>query len=340
MAWIESHQVLGGHPKTRKLARLLGVEVPTALGHLHLMWYWVFDYAKDGDLSQIEDEDIADGALWTGDPQKFMRAMIDSKWIDELEGGRVVHDWNSHGGRLIQKMAKEADRKKQKRDEQAAERKGRPPDAQSMSAGRPADIQGTSVGHATGVRRESTDSPKDVRCNITQQNITEENRTKTGVVNHAPPAPPLPTLDPNLPNPFKIYQEAGFPSNLLNTEMLDDLITEFGQVWVCEAIKAASLHGKRNLAYVTGILDRYRSSGVDEPWKESRPRPKPQHKSGKPRLQVVEEGAADPPMSVEEYAETLALAYKLDHGRAPSAAEMDSIREQAERTLLEAREAP
>src|SRR5687767_5633894 len=52
MAWIESHQEIARHPKTRKLARLLGGSVPTAIGHLHLLWWWAVDYAEDGWLGK------------------------------------------------------------------------------------------------------------------------------------------------------------------------------------------------------------------------------------------------------------------------------------------------
>lgn len=50
MAWIESHQEIWRHPKTKKLARLLGVSVPTAVGHLHGIWYWALDFAQDADF--------------------------------------------------------------------------------------------------------------------------------------------------------------------------------------------------------------------------------------------------------------------------------------------------
>jgi len=39
VAWIESHQTLGQHPKTRKLARLLNISAPTAVGHLQFLWW-------------------------------------------------------------------------------------------------------------------------------------------------------------------------------------------------------------------------------------------------------------------------------------------------------------
>ena len=36
MAWIEAHQELRNHPKTKKAARLLGISRPQMIGHLFL----------------------------------------------------------------------------------------------------------------------------------------------------------------------------------------------------------------------------------------------------------------------------------------------------------------
>jgi hypothetical protein len=54
MLYTPSHAELAQHPKTRKLARLLGVSIPTALGHLHLLWHFALKYAQDGDLTRFE----------------------------------------------------------------------------------------------------------------------------------------------------------------------------------------------------------------------------------------------------------------------------------------------
>jgi hypothetical protein len=48
--WIQSHQDVREHPKTRKLAARLRVNVPEAVGLLHLLWWWALSYASDGDL--------------------------------------------------------------------------------------------------------------------------------------------------------------------------------------------------------------------------------------------------------------------------------------------------
>ena len=83
MAWIESHQELGRHPKTRRLMRQLGVSLPTAIGHLHCLWWWALDFAQEGEITKYDAEAIADAALWDGEPQMFLDA---EKEIARLEG--------------------------------------------------------------------------------------------------------------------------------------------------------------------------------------------------------------------------------------------------------------
>jgi hypothetical protein len=55
MAWIKSEQALASHPKVHLLAKDLGISVPQAVGHLHLLWWWALDYADDGDLTRYRD---------------------------------------------------------------------------------------------------------------------------------------------------------------------------------------------------------------------------------------------------------------------------------------------
>jgi hypothetical protein len=93
MAWVESHQELGRHPKTRKLARSLGISVPCAVGHLHFMWWWAMDFAQDGDLSRYDVEEIAEGGMWEGDASAFVAALVSAGFV-EREGERQwLHDW-------------------------------------------------------------------------------------------------------------------------------------------------------------------------------------------------------------------------------------------------------
>jgi len=112
MAWIESHQALRLHPKTRKLARRVG-GTATAVGHLHCLWWWALDYAPDGDLSRFSDEEIADGAEWAGDPTEFVTALRDSGFVDVAT--QSLHDWSDYGGKVIYKRVADAARKRKKK---------------------------------------------------------------------------------------------------------------------------------------------------------------------------------------------------------------------------------
>ena len=118
MAWIESHQALKDHPKTRKLARHLGITVPAAIGHLHCLWWWALEYAQDGDLSAHDAEDIADAGMWEGDSAIFMDGLAKAGFIDAADNAqsRTIHDWMEYAGRLVTARRRKADAMRQKRD--------------------------------------------------------------------------------------------------------------------------------------------------------------------------------------------------------------------------------
>lgn len=112
MAWIESHQELARHPKTKRLARAAGISIPAAIGHLHLLWWWALDYAQDGDLDGYSAEDIADAAEWSGgDANHFVNALESAGFLDHEEGWRI-HDWHDYAGRLLEQREAKAKYKK------------------------------------------------------------------------------------------------------------------------------------------------------------------------------------------------------------------------------------
>lgn len=109
MAWIESHDDLATHPKTRRAARALGISIPTMVGHLHLLWHWCLKYADDGDLSGYDLMDIADAMMWDGDPDELITALVDCGpgdrhgFLERREDGSLeVHDWLDYAGKLIE----------------------------------------------------------------------------------------------------------------------------------------------------------------------------------------------------------------------------------------------
>lgn len=126
MAWIESHQELAKHPKTRRVARALGEGIPSVLGRLHMLWWFALDYADDGDLGRYTDEDIADAMLWEGEPTVIIEALVSAGvgeghgFLDRDELGRLhIHDWQEYAGRLVEQREKAKARVRKWRNEHA-----------------------------------------------------------------------------------------------------------------------------------------------------------------------------------------------------------------------------
>ncbi len=114
MAWIELHQTLPSHRKIKKLKRLLKIKTPQAVGHLAMLWLWAVDNAPDGDLSQVDAEDIAEACEWPKDAEDFVAALKEAGLIDD---DRRLHDWDEYAGRLVDQREnkKKKDRDRQRR---------------------------------------------------------------------------------------------------------------------------------------------------------------------------------------------------------------------------------
>jgi len=85
------------HPKTFDFAARLEVALPTALGHLELLWAFAGKQASQGNVGKWPDGAIARACYWMGDPAVFIRALHESGFIDADPMHRyVVHDWHVH----------------------------------------------------------------------------------------------------------------------------------------------------------------------------------------------------------------------------------------------------
>lgn len=170
MAWIESHQTVWEHAKTRKAARRLHIPPVQLVGHLHALWHWSLDHAEDGNVSKYDAEDLAIAARWDGDPDEFVTALTDcgpgdsagylergghyGDPSDELTGDLVLHDWWDYAGKLIEWRRRDRRRK-------ARSRAATPPTpAPPPSGGRPADVP-QATGRTAGTREptEPTNRP-------------------------------------------------------------------------------------------------------------------------------------------------------------------------------------
>lgn len=85
------------HPKTRTLARLLGIELYAAVGLLEMLWHFTAQYAPAGDIGRWRDDEIADAVGWSRDAGALITGLVSARWLDRGEDGRLcVHDWWEH----------------------------------------------------------------------------------------------------------------------------------------------------------------------------------------------------------------------------------------------------
>ena len=107
MDWIRVDVNLMSHPKLRRLSTRLGCTKAQALGHVVSLWSWACKFSPHGKTDKFEPEEIADGAMWDGDPNLFANAMIEVGLIDD-DG--MLHDWRQYNGVIIEKKERDRDR--------------------------------------------------------------------------------------------------------------------------------------------------------------------------------------------------------------------------------------
>jgi hypothetical protein len=118
--WIESHANIPRHRKTKRLAKLLNLSIPSAVGFVHMLWYYALDFAPGGDLSSHTHADIADGCGWDDDPEVFIAALVSAGWLAD-DDGLMVHDWSDYN-QSHRKRAAEAERQRRARAKNRGEK--------------------------------------------------------------------------------------------------------------------------------------------------------------------------------------------------------------------------
>lgn len=100
---------LFSHRKFRKLSRLLKSEA-LAVGHLEIMWHHAYE---DGDARLGDGPEVESAAHWRGKPGLLLAALVESGFIDRLDGDSyAVHDLFDHAPAYVKKRrAREAQRK-------------------------------------------------------------------------------------------------------------------------------------------------------------------------------------------------------------------------------------
>lgn len=104
-------------------------------------------------------------------------------------------------------------------------------------------------------------------------------------------------------NPFRMFEAEGFGTiSSVISDQLNDFINDYGERWVCEAMRTSVIAGKRNLNYVRAILNRWKSEGIDEPWTKEKPLTssgrfkgnRNEGKSGKQQIEITKNDLSPP----------------------------------------------
>ncbi|MEK4882664.1 hypothetical protein [Paenibacillus sp. FSL R5-0908] len=143
--WIKSYQATDRDPITNRFCRATGLDTPSAVGTLHMLWWWVLDWAQDGDISKFNAIDIADAVKFQGDPNVLFKALIDAGYVVQTQTGHEIANWYKIGGQIIESKKKDADRKADAREKKRLKKEGLS-DVQGTSTGHPPDSSGKSKG--------------------------------------------------------------------------------------------------------------------------------------------------------------------------------------------------
>lgn len=121
MAWIELHQGMPGHRKTRRVKSILEIDTPTAVGHMCLLWLWALDNAEDGSIGGMLNQEIADVCEYKGDADTFVEALVEAGYLIKTEDDLVLHDWADYCGRLMDKREQNRHRQQRYRENHKGE---------------------------------------------------------------------------------------------------------------------------------------------------------------------------------------------------------------------------
>ena len=88
--------------KFKRLRLKLGISTPLLLGHLELIWR----QAHIDATPIMSCQDLEAAAEWEGDDGKLASTMIETGWLDEVDGGHVqIHDYWDHAPKWVRSIA-------------------------------------------------------------------------------------------------------------------------------------------------------------------------------------------------------------------------------------------
>jgi len=117
VTWLEIHGDLPDHPKTIACASLLNIDKDFLIGKLVRFWTWAEDYRENGFFEECECSLIAEKMRWNKNVKKLIEALCfvpngeNSGFLQKVNNGYQIYNWDKYIGKLIDKRRKDRERK-------------------------------------------------------------------------------------------------------------------------------------------------------------------------------------------------------------------------------------
>ena len=246
MAWIPSYTSLKSHPKTKRAARMAGINRAQLIGHLHMLWWWALEYAPDGNLSGLSYDEIEEEADWDGEPGQLINAFIDcgrngnAGFLIKNDGGLFINDWEEYGGRYLKK--KEQGRKRIKKHREKA--KASVTDTITATVTEPE--------HNADVTRYVTQPKREQNASRIEENRKEKKEHATGEkITEFVTYPPPPAQPSEIPL-IQLYMDASGETGRKSERWrawFDDITGRYSRddcIWAFEKLREEIVAGRLN----------------------------------------------------------------------------------------------
>ena len=118
LPWIRVHSDLPQHPKSIRLG--IKLADPRAWSYVVQLWLWAAQHAPEGRVEGPDsDAVLAHACGWPHEPEKIVRALHESGFIDQTGEGFQIHNWDVHALPHIEKREKDRDRMRRLRERSA-----------------------------------------------------------------------------------------------------------------------------------------------------------------------------------------------------------------------------
>ena len=246
------------------------------------------DYALDGDLSRFKAEVIAHGCLWEGDPEDFIDALAEARFLDREAGtadtqpSLWLHDWEEYTSKFQRtRKVKHQGALKTNHTRWHVARGVKVADCplcQEDTARSQNDIDTSRIKYQERINTDivdQDDSESDTSLFLT----SDQSQTTRERIATVPTVPTVPTR-PTRPDPSDSSAAAGDKSAFISrlarayeenvgmlTPHLADEFRDFEEQrhppesWGEEAVHEAATHNKRSWAYVRAVLRRWCEEG-------------------------------------------------------------------------------